>query len=293
MPDISLKPQREILIITGMSGAGKSQVMKFLEDMGYFCVDNLPPSLLRQFMANMNEHHPDLDKIAVAVDIRSMENLANLTAVLANFKQADYNYRVLFMNACDTVLINRFKASRRPHPLAKDGLGLSGGIIAERKQLEEIKGLADIVLDTSDLDIKQLAAHINDLFADRRSLLPEISLYSFGFKYGLPLDADLVIDVRFLPNPYYIPELKPLTGHDQTVRDYVLKQDLSKEFLRRYLYLLRFLLPQYKKEGKKHLLIAIGCTGGKHRSVAISEELAKRLAKDGYHLIIGHRDIER
>jgi UPF0042 nucleotide-binding protein len=276
-----------------MSGAGKSQVMAALEDNGYFCVDNLPPSLLLQFIRDMQSGGRKPPKMAIAVDIRGGETLANLTAALAALKQKGLEYLVVFMDAADSALISRYKATRRSHPLAGEGLSLLGGIMAERERLEEIRGLAGIVIDSTDFSPRRLAGHIGELFAEAGRLTPLISVCSFGFKYGLPLDADLVADVRFLPNPYYIAELKPQTGHQPAVRDFVLKQEVTREFLRRYLQLLRFLLPQYHKEGKRHLLLAVGCTGGRHRSVAIAEALSKRLRLLGYQVVIAHRDIDK
>jgi UPF0042 nucleotide-binding protein len=282
-----------MLIITGMSGAGKSQVMAALEDSGYFCVDNLPPSLLLQFIHDMRAGRLSPEKMAIAVDIRGGETLTNLTAALAALKKEGLDYRVVFMDAANSALINRYKATRRRHPLTVDGFSLMGGILAERERLEEIYGLADIIIDTTDFSPRRLAGHISELFSDPGQLMPLISICSFGFKYGLPLDADLVIDVRFLPNPYYIAELKPQTGLQPVVRDFVLKQETTRGFMRRYLQMLRFLLPQYHNEGKRHLLLAIGCTGGRHRSVAIAESLAKRLRLLGYQVVIAHRDIEK
>jgi UPF0042 nucleotide-binding protein len=295
MDVISIDPPsgQEMLMVTGMSGAGKSKVMAALEDNGYFCVDNLPPSLLLQFIHDIRASQWAPDKMAIAVDIRSGETLANLTAVLAVLKKKGLDYRLIFMDAADSTLISRYKATRRRHPLAAEGLSLLGGIITERERLEEIHGLADIIIDTSDFSPHRLDEYIGELFADAGQLLPLISICSFGFKYGLPLDADLIVDVRFLPNPYYIDELKPQTGHKPAVRDFVLKQPATREFMRRYLQLLRFLLPQYHKEGKRHLLLAVGCTGGRHRSVAIAESLAKRLRLLGYQVIMAHRDMDK
>lgn len=294
-PPTSTEPQtvQHMLIITGMSGAGKSQVMAALEDSGYFCVDNLPPSLLLQFIHDMRAGRLSPEKMAIAVDIRGGETLTNLTAALAALKKEGLDYRVVFMDAANSALINRYKATRRRHPLTVDGFSLMGGILAERERLEEIYGLADIIIDTTDFSPRRLAGHISELFSDPGQLMPLISICSFGFKYGLPLDADLVIDVRFLPNPYYIAELKPQTGLQPVVRDFVLKQETTRGFMRRYLQMLRFLLPQYHNEGKRHLLLAIGCTGGRHRSVAIAESLAKRLRLLGYQVVIAHRDIEK
>ncbi|MCL1975663.1 MAG: RNase adapter RapZ [Firmicutes bacterium] len=283
----------DVLLVTGMSGAGKSQVMIALEDNGYFCVDNLPPSLLLQFIQDIRARQREPEKMAIAVDVRGGEKLENLTTALNSLKKENLNYRVVFLDASNSALIGRYKATRRCHPLASEGLSLLGGIIAERERLEEIHGLADIIIDTTDLKPRHLAEHIGDLFAAVGQLMPLISICSFGYKYGLPLDADLAVDVRFLPNPYYIAELKPLTGQQHAVRSFVLKQAATQEFMRRYLQLLRFLLPQYSKEGKHHLLLAIGCTGGRHRSVAIAEAFTKRLRMLGYQVILAHRDIEK
>jgi len=287
------KTARQLLIVTGMSGAGKSQVMAALEDIGYFCVDNLPPSLLPQFIHDMRLMRREALKIAVAVDIRGGETLTNLTESLNALRRDSLDFRVVFMDASDSTLVSRYKATRRRHPLVAEGLSLLGGIKAERERLEEIHALADIMIDTTDFSPRRLFEHIDALFAVAGQLLPLISICSFGFKYGLPMDADLVVDVRFLPNPYYIAELKPQTGHQPAVRKFVLKQEATREFMRRYLQLLRFLLPQYHKEGKRHLLLAVGCTGGRHRSVALTEALAKRLRLLGYQVAVAHRDIDK
>jgi UPF0042 nucleotide-binding protein len=285
--------RQQLLIVTGVSGAGKSQAMAALEDIGYFCVDNLPPSLLLQFIHDMRSSRQGPEKLAVAVDIRGGETLANITAALDCLKSEGLEYRVLFMEAADSALISRYKSTRRPHPLTAEGLSLLDGIKAERKRLEEMHGLADIVVDTTNFSPRRISEHICKLFSNAQQLMPLVSICSFGFKYGLPRDADLVVDVRFLPNPYYIPELKPLTGHQPAVRDFVLKKEPSREFMRRYLKLLRFLLPQYHQEGKHHIMLAVGCTGGRHRSVAIAEALAKRLRSLGYQVLMAHRDIDK
>jgi UPF0042 nucleotide-binding protein len=231
------------------------------------------------------------EKMAITVDIRGGETLANLTAVLIDLKETYLDYRVIYIEASDAALISRYKATRRRHPLVTEGLSLVGGIVAERERLVEIHGQADIVIDTTDFSPLRLFEYVGELFAEEGQLMPLVSICSFGFKYGLPLDADLVVDVRFLPNPYYIAEMKPETGLKPAVRDYVLKQAATREFMRRYLQLLQFLLPQYHNEGKRHLLLAVGCTGGRHRSVAITESLAKSLRLLGYQVVLAHRDI--
>lgn len=282
-----------ILIITGMSGAGKSQVMAALEDLGYFCVDNLPPSLFVSFIRYKRLPNGELPKLAVIIDVRGGENFYSFEQVLAGIANEGLKYRILFMEASDAVLVSRYKETRRRHPLARSGCSVSDCIVEERQRLTEMRGLADIVIDTSDLTNRQLSAMIVKMFSDSESELFTVSVSSFGFKYGMPIDADMVIDVRFLPNPYYIEEMRYQTGLDASVRDYVLDKSETTEFLNLYLPLLKFLLPNYIKEGKKHLAIAVGCTGGRHRSVTIAEAIAASLTATGYETSLSHRDIKK
>lgn len=298
---MSKKSNLQLKIITGMSGAGKTQVVQNLEDLGYFCVDNLPPNLFGKFYELAEQSNGELKKIALVADVRSGTFFVELIEVLKKMRAADLNFDIIFLEARDDVLVRRFKETRRKHPLAKTGSVLSG-IQAERKRLHAIRGMADIVIDTSDLKNAQLKERIMDITKNDSSRINlSVSIFSFGFKYGMPIDADLVMDVRFLPNPYYIESMRPLTGMDAAVRDYVLSKAVTENFLRKYSDLLIDILPQYMKEGKKHLAIGIGCTGGQHRSVAIANELSNILKNaqknnsvlNGVEISIEHRDMEK
>lgn len=286
-----LRRDIQMVIITGLSGAGKTQAVWCLEDLGFFCVDNLPPALIPKFSELCAQSEGKINKIALVIDIRGGKFFDALFESLESLKTQGFTYDILFLEASDEVLVRRFKATRRRHPLSPLGRTLEG-ITAERRRLEELRGMANKIIDTSDLTVQELKDRIIDLFSkeDNRFI---ITLMSFGYKYGIPLDADLVNDVRFLPNPYYIPELKPLTGHDPQIREYVMKHPATRAFLRRYAGLLKFLLPHYVAEGKTHLVVAIGCTGGQHRSVVLVDELARGLQKKGYQVIVKHRDISR
>ena len=260
------------IIVTGLSGAGKSEATKSLEDMGYFCVDNLPPTLITKFAEACKQSDGKIDKVALVIDIRG---------------------GILFLDAADEVLVKRFKEKRRSHPLSGGGRVITG-ITLERKKLREVKDKADIIIDTSKYKIGDLREEMNKYFGDET--LPEkqlsITILSFGFKYGIPVDSDLVFDVRFIPNPFYIPELKPFSGLDTPVKDYVLKQDETKSFLEKINDMLEFLIPNYQKEGKRQLIISIGCTGGRHRSVAIANEIYENLYNKNYNVYSEHRDIK-
>ncbi|MDO4581834.1 MAG: RNase adapter RapZ [Bacillota bacterium] len=285
---------RPILIITGMSGAGKTHTIATLEDLGYFCVDNLPPQLFGKFIEGVGLNTDKLPKTAIVADIRGGADVfPAVIEALRELKVQGVNYEVVFLEASDEVLVSRYKETRRPHPLAHDGQDVLASIREERRLLTELRGMADIIIDTTELVNQYLTRHLNILFGGAENAGFSVTVTSFGYKYGLPIDADLVVDVRFLPNPYYIPTLKPLTGLDKEVRDFVLRNQITVEFLRYYVRLIRFLLPHYRHEGKKHIAVTIGCTGGRHRSVAIAEALAKRLRHDGYATAVVHRDIER
>jgi len=279
-------------IITGMSGAGKSQVIHALEDMGYYCVDNLPPMLIPKFAELIDQSGGRISQVALVIDIRGGEFFPVLFESLSQLRALDIRYEILFLEASDETLVRRFKETRRRHPLAPKGRVLDG-IIAERIRLQELRGMADKLIDTSDLTNLQLKEKIDQLFATEKEGGLSITVMSFGYKYGIPLDADLMIDVRFLSNPFYIPELKPLTGNDKPVRDYVLQSPVAKTFLRRYLGLLNFIIPHYAAEGKSHLVIAIGCTGGQHRSVALANKIGRELAKKELQVAVSHRDVGR
>ncbi len=281
----------EFVIVTGMSGAGKSAALKFLEDMGFFCVDNLPPLLIEKFAEACFNSGSEIEKIALGIDIRGGKLFDDFFVGLDKL-DVDYGYKILFLDASDNVLLKRYKESRRSHPLAKnDRIGI--GIKRERNLLERVKKRADYIIDTSYMLTRELKEKISDIFIDKQdfnSLV--ITILSFGFKYGIPEDADLVFDVRFIANPFYVPELKCKTGKDKEVRDYVLSYDTSEKFLEKLTDMIDFLIPNYILEGKNQLLIGIGCTGGKHRSVTLAEELYKILKQRQESVNIKHRDID-
>ncbi|RCX11284.1 UPF0042 nucleotide-binding protein [Anaerobacterium chartisolvens] len=281
------------VIITGISGAGKSQVIKYLEDFGFFCVDNLPPALIPKFAEICFQSNDKMDRIALVIDIRGGELLRDLFPALDDIKRGGFSYEILFLEASDEVLIKRYKESRRSHPLSPEGR-LINGIRQERGILKPIKERANHIIDTSNLSTRQLKEEISNIFVEGKSFSGLIiSIISFGFKYGMPMDCDLVFDVRFIPNPYYIPSMKSLTGKQQTVRDYVLNSNETIEFMGKLNDMLEFLIPNYIKEGKSQLVIGIGCTGGRHRSVAIADELYKSLLGRENSVIVEHRDIEK
>ncbi|MCX8129256.1 MAG: RNase adapter RapZ [Clostridia bacterium] len=281
------------VVITGVSGAGKSQVVKFLEDLGYFCVDNLPPSLIPKFTEICFQSGGKMDKIALVIDIRGGELLKDLFPGLEAIKEAGFSYEILFLEASDEVLIKRYKESRRAHPLAPEGR-LIKGIKEERKILQGIKSKANHIIDTSNLTTKQLREEISGIFVEGKTFEGLIvSIMSFGFKYGIPIDCDLVFDVRFIPNPYYIPSMRKYTGKNENVKEFVLKCNETNTFLCKLEDMLEFLIPNYIKEGKSQLVIGIGCTGGKHRSVAIADALSRILIDKQHRVIIDHRDIEK
>jgi UPF0042 nucleotide-binding protein len=284
-------PPLEVVVVTGLSGAGKNSAGRVLEDLGWYVVDNLPPALLLP-MVELGARG-NLRRFAAVVDVRSRAFSSDLQEALRVLAEAGHRPRVVYVHARDEVLIRRYESSRREHPLQGDGR-LIDGITAERGLLTGIAGEADLWVDTSDLNVHQLRATLENAFA-REGRTPPVTatVLSFGFKYGLPLDADLVVDARFLPNPHWVAELRPRTGQDPEVRDYVLGQDDAAEFLDRYTDVLRVLIPGYRREGKRYLTLAVGCTGGKHRSVAIAEEFARRLTAEGIAAVARHRDLGR
>lgn len=284
---------QELLILTGMSGAGRSTVAHALEDLGWYVVDNLPPSLLPQLAAQSLDTHAAL---AVVVDVRGGKFFDELNNALAQLKTAATPYRLLFLDASDQALVQRFESTRRPHPLqAKDRI--VDGIARERAKLEEIRAQADVVIDSSNLNVHQLEKRTSEIFA--AGMLPtlRVNVLSFGYKYGIPVDSDLVLDCRFIPNPHWIPELRPLNGLDKPVSDRVLGSEGVEDFVHSYVDVVRKMIPGYFREGKKYVTIAIGCTGGKHRSVAIAEEIARQLTHSSQDLEITahatHRDVGR
>lgn len=279
------------VIITGMAGAGKSQALKNMEDMGYFCLDNMLPNLLSQFAALCAEQD-DINKVAVVIDSRSREFFNSIDASLLKLKEQDIEYEILFLDASDEVIIKRFKETRRPHPLTKQGSVLKG-IAGEREKMNELKEHAEYIIDTTTYKPNQLREKMFRMFSDsdEKSYF-SISVTTFGFKRGIPLDADMVFDVRFLPNPFYIEELKQFTGLNEKVKDYIFNFKETQIFLDKLLDMVNFLVPHYAKQGKNQLVIAIGCTGGMHRSVAIANALYEELKKTHDSVYIEHRDIE-
>ena len=286
--------RNELLILTGMSGAGRSTVAHSLEDLGWYVVDTLPPSLLPALAKQSSDG--ELPALAVVVDVRGGKFFDDLNAALANLKNDGIAFRLLFLDASDQSLVARFESTRRPHPL-QGGDRISDGIDRERAKLHELRESADVVIDTSNLNVHQLAKRTSEIFAEGMIEGVRLNILSFGYKYGIPVDADLVLDCRFIPNPHWVPELRPLTGLDQAVSDRVFSNEGVTEFVGDYVKLIKDMLPGYIREGKKYLTIAIGCTGGKHRSVAISTEIAKQLGQTGTDLAISahavHRDLGR
>lgn len=281
-----------LVIVTGMSGAGKSTAMKMMEDMGFFCIDNLPIPLLDKLVDFTKSFDTQQKKIAIGIDARSGESLDSLNTVLDELSKKDIKYEILFLDAEDNVLVKRYKETRRSHPLAH-GERVDKGIRRERRKLEYLKEKADYIIDTSRLLTRELKAELERIFVkDEEFNSLYVTILSFGFKYGIPADSDIVMDVRFLPNPYYVDGLRPKTGNDVKIQQYVMQFPEAKEFLDKLEDLVSFLIPHYIDEGKNQLVISIGCTGGKHRSVTLANELYKRLdGNKDYGLKIEHRDI--
>ncbi len=282
-----------LLIVTGLSGAGKTQAVRCLEDLGFFCVDNLPPKLIPKFAELCAQTTGKIERIALVVDIRGGEFFATVLDVLQDLKKQGLRYEILYLEASNETLVRRFKESRRPHPLSTSG-EIVEGIEAERQALRELRGLAHKIIDTSNFSVVQLKQEIANLYGgneDRERLA--ITAVSFGYKYGIPLDADLVIDVRFLPNPHYEPQLQPLTGLDEPVKHHVFESPTTNEFLSILVNMFDFLIPQYIREGKTTLTLAIGCTGGKHRSVVLANWLGEQLQERKHRIVVRHRDLGR
>ncbi len=280
------------LIITGLSGAGKTQVINCLEDMGYYCVDNLPPALLTKFVELSWQSEGKIDKVALVIDVRGGEFFLDLSRALQEMQDNLIPYEILFLEAADDVLIRRFKESRRRHPLASNS-SLLESIRQERGMLEELRGQANLVIDTSNLSPLELKNKLQSIYFERNTGGFFINIISFGYKLGIPIDSDIVMDVRFLANPFYDPVMRNLTGEDEEVIDFVLSSPVTKSFIRRLINLLKFLIPYYIGEGKTNLVIAIGCTGGQHRSVVLADYTGKKLRNLGYKIIIRHRDIAK
>lgn len=283
-----------IVIVTGMSGAGKTTALKMLEDMGFYCVDNLPIRLIEKFVELIKGGGTEANDIALGIDIRNPEFIGLMSEVITQLKQEEIDCKVLFLEASDECLIKRYKETRRSHPLSW-GQRVEVGIAKERKLMAELLSKSDYVINTSQLLTRELKAQLEDILLkgfDYKNLF--VTVLSFGFKYGIPTDADLVFDVRFLPNPYYFENMRLLTGNDAPVRDYVMSSDTAKVFLEKLTDMVTFLIPHYIDEGKSQLVIAIGCTGGKHRSVTIANALYEKLkGKEGYGLRLDHKDIEK
>lgn len=282
----------KIVIVTGMSGAGKSTALNILEDCGYYCVDNMPIELIPRF-ALLAEGQKGYSNIVLGVDIRNAASINEMTPILDEMKSANYEFKILFLDASDDVLVKRYKETRRIHPLAKDDR-VDHAIAAERKQMQFLRNRADYIMDTSQMLTRELKQQLEKLLVGEEfynNLF--VTVLSFGFKYGIPSDADLVFDVRFLPNPYYIEELKYQTGNDKAIQDYVMGFEAAHTFLEKVTDLIQFLLPNYVAEGKNSLVIAIGCTGGKHRSVTLANEIAGVLKKSEYGCKVEHRDIDK
>ena len=282
----------KIIILSGLSGSGKSTAIKALEDIGYFCVDNLPVLLISNFVELCKNSDLKINNIALVIDIRinNPSTLQNINGFLEELRKQVNNIQLVFLDAKNEVLIKRFKETRRIHPLSRDG-NIIDSVNEERKILNNIREISDHLIDTSEYNVHELRRHIQDVFRDSDTDTIYLSLMSFGFKHGYPLDADIVLDARFLPNPYFVDTLRPLDGTSDKIREYVLSNEESKIFVEKITDLLSFLMPRYKKEGKSYLNLAIGCTGGKHRSVVITNEIAKNY--NDYDVAVKHRDIKK
>lgn len=282
----------KFIIVTGLSGAGKSQSIKYLEDLGFFCVDNMPPALLPKFIELCRQNENMIKNVAMVIDIRGGTFFDELLTNLEEIKKTGFKYEILFLEASDETLIKRFKASRRKHPLAEDGR-IIRGIKLERKRLELVKKNSTNIIDTTNMLASELKQEIIHLFVEGgKSEGIIINIVSFGFKYGVPLDADMVFDVRFLPNPYYVEGLKKYSGNETGVKNYVMQWPAANEFMSKLTDMIEFLIPHFIKEGKSQLVIAIGCTGGRHRSVTMANLLANKLRENAHRALIQHRDIE-
>ena len=285
---------QEVLILTGMSGAGRSTVAHALEDLGWYVVDNLPPTLLSDLIKQGVQS--EIKSLAVVVDVRGGKFFDELASSLSELKKSGANFRVAFLDASDQALVQRFESTRRPHPLQGKGR-IVDGIAAEREKLQELLAQADVVIDTSNLNVHQLEKRTTEIFAQGLTQSVRVNVLSFGYKYGIPVDADLVLDCRFIPNPHWIPELRPLTGLDDQVKDNVLSNSGVSKFVQSYVSVINQMLPGYLREGKKYLTVAIGCTGGRHRSVSVAREIASQLdgERDGFSVSAhaSHRDVGR
>ncbi len=282
----------QFTVVTGLSGSGKTQVVRFLEDMGFFCIDNLPPVFIPKFVEMFLSRNVKYEKVAFVIDIRVGEMINQLLDNLKNLKASGYNYTLMFMDARDEILVKRYQETRRVHPVASEK-GLLDSIRIERKALRKLYEAADVIVDTSDLSVNQLSDKLYEIFPSDRTAMMKVNVVSFGFKYGIPTDADLVFDVRCFPNPFYVAELKEKTGNSEDVQEFVMRSDESKSFLSKLEDMMLMLMPLYVEEGKASVTVAIGCTGGKHRSVTFTNKLSDTLSKNGYMVNVIHRDIDK
>ncbi len=280
------------VVVTGLSGSGKSTALRVLEDLGFYCVDNLPVALLARFVELWESSREEVHRVALGIDARERLFLGGFEGAFDEIRRAGVRLEVIYLEASDEVLVRRFSETRRPHPAAVGGT-VEDGIRRERDALRELREVADRIVDTSALTVHELRAALRDMLDRSSASSLTVSLVSFGYKYGLPTDADLAFDCRFLPNPFFVEELRPKTGLDQAVADYVLKRDDTQTLLQHLRALLDFALPRYQHEGKSYLTIAIGCTGGRHRSVTLVEELRRQLEATGIRVLVRHRDVER
>ncbi|UCC66971.1 MAG: RNase adapter RapZ [Deltaproteobacteria bacterium] len=284
----------QLTIISGLSGSGKSTAMRALEDIGFYCMDNLPATLIPTFIELCQHSTRGLSRVAIVVDIRGMEFLEDFQKVIQSLREGGHQVKILFLESTDDVLIRRYSETRRRHPLEKDrGISLPDAVKEERGEIAFVRETADEVIDTSALNVHQLRGVIMERLLASTAQMMKMTLLSFGYSYGIPTEADIVMDVRFLPNPFYVKELRGLTGEDQKVRDYILEKEETNDFLHRFSNMIEYLIPIYEKEGKSYLTIAIGCTGGKHRSVVITERLADIMGQRGKEIMVRHRDTER
>lgn len=287
-----MEKNKNFVIITGISGAGKTKASEFLEDIGYFCIDNLPLNLIEKFVEIFKKGISNVNKVAITLDIREKDFDINFPEIIKDINKKGINPFIIFLDANEEILIKRYKETRRKHPLYSEE-GLSSSIKIEKDMLKPIKEISDIVIDTTEMKLSDLKSRIVEILKEEKSNLISITIISFGYKYGIPLDSDLMFDVRFLPNPFYMDNLKNTTGLDEEVKNFVLSNDATKGFLIRFKDLILFLIPQYINEGKSSLIISFGCTGGRHRSVVIAEETKDFLEKNGFRCTIFHRDIRK
>ena len=285
----------DLLIVTGMSGSGKNTAFKILEDLGYFCVDNLPAGLIERLLEIAGESPEKMDRVALGIDIRGVENIEKISSVLETLFEKKTAFRLLFMDAGDECLLRRYQENRRVHPLIGECPDLISAIRLEREKLMPLREKADFVIDTSNLLVRELHGRLREIFIEQKEFSNlNISLMTFGYKYGVPAESDFVFDVRFLPNPFYVPELRPLSGSDEAVRNYVFSKEIAEDYASRIAALIRLVSPEFIQMGKHRLLIAFGCTGGRHRSVAVAERVYELLSDgSGYGLNLIHRDLDK